>query len=467
MRLRLCRLRMRLCGRWKMRFGLEKLFGPPAPLAKPGLYHFRPGGDFQGKRVHLRVESDGSGLLLIDASKVLHLNPTACDFAWLRLSGVPQQEAVKSIRRRYRIGRAAADSDWAEFHRTVDCLLADEPVCPVTFLGLDRIEPFTTPVTAPYRADLALTYRCNISCSHCYNETREKAELDTASWKKAINRLWDVGIPHVCFTGGEATLRPDLADLVAHAESAGMVSGLLTNGVKLADRPYLESLAGAGLDYVQITLESYLEEIHNRMVGAESYGDTIKGILNCVELPIYTITNTTITKANASSIPDTVDFLARMGLKAFAVNSVISSGKAVGGDFALTPDQLAPVLEEVRRRADKAGLRMIWYSPTRYCELDPLSLELGPKRCTAAQYNICIEPDGSVLPCQSYYESAGNILRDSWESIYGSRLFAGLRNRDWIGESCIGCESLPLCGGGCPLEAGGKAAACQDILSNP
>jgi radical SAM protein with 4Fe4S-binding SPASM domain len=306
-----------------------------------------------------------------------------------------------------------------------------------------------------------------VDCSHCYNQTREKPELDTGSWKSVMNKLWDAGIPHVCFTGGEATLRPDLADLISHAESIGMVSGLLTNGVKLSDRQFLSSLSGAGLDYVQITLESHLEDIHNSMVNARTWGDTVSAIRNCVQLPIYVITNTTITKANRAGIADTVDFLASLGLKAFAVNSVIASGKAVGGDFALPSDELASVLEEVHRRAEKNGLRMIWYSPTRYCVLDPLELELGPKRCTAAQYNICVEPDGSVLPCQSYYQSAGNILTDSWESIYGGELFEKLRNRDWAGEECRRCGSFDLCGGGCPLEFEGRAAACPDMLSNP
>jgi radical SAM protein with 4Fe4S-binding SPASM domain len=442
------------------------LGGHADPIAPDGLASFRVSAGGVSRRVHLRAGPQG-GVLVIDASKVLHLNPTAVDFAWLILRGYSDREAIRRMRSRYSVSADIALRDYESVRNALDCMLSDVPVCPVTFLGLDRIEPFTTPVSAPYRADLALTYACNISCSHCYNESRDKPEMDAESWRKVMNRLWDIGIPHVCFTGGEATLRSDLVSLIAHAESIGMVTGLLTNGVKLADASYLSELAGAGLDYVQITLESHIEETHNKMVGARSYGDTVKAIENCAKLPIYVITNTTITKINKADIPDTVDFLARAGLKAFAVNSIISSGRAVGGDHALSPDELAGVLGEVHRRAEKAGLRMIWYSPTRYCELDPLALELGPKRCTAAQYNICVEPDGAVLPCQSYYESAGNILVDTWESIYGGRLFTALRNRDWTDDACRGCESFALCGGGCPLEKEGKASACPDMLSNP
>lgn len=459
--------RMCLClrRRWEMRLP-RFLSSRSETIAPAGLTSFKiPVGE-GSRRVHLRAGAEG-GILVIDASRILHLNPTAQDFAWLILRGYPRDEALRKIRARYFVSAEEARRDYDSVRNAIDCMLSDQPVCPVTFLGFDRIEPFAMPVSAPYRADLALTYSCNIGCLHCYNETRSVQEMGTDKWKEVMNRLWDIGIPHVCFTGGEATLRDDLAELIAHAESVGMVSGLLTNGVRLADPSYLSTLAEAGLDHVQITLESQIEEIHNSMVGARTWADTVMAIRNCVGLPIFAITNTTITKANAATAEGLVDFLASLGLKSFAVNSIIASGKAVSGDFALTPSELAPILESIRRSAERVGMRMVWYSPTRYCELDPLELELGPKRCTAAQYNICIEPDGGVLPCQSYYESAGNILRDSWESIYSGRLFKGLRERDWVDEACRGCESLVLCGGGCPLESKGRATTCPDMLSNP
>ena len=41
-----------------------------------------------------------------------------------------------------------------------------------------------------------------------------------------------------------------------------------------------------------------------------------------------------------------------------------------------------------------------------------MALDLGVKGCTAALYNMCVEPNGDVLPCQSYYHPLGNLLRD-------------------------------------------------------
>ena len=84
---------------------------------------------------------------------------------------------------------------------------------------------------------------------------RVKRELSTEEWKTILQKAWDAGIPHVVFTGGEPTLRPDLPDLIAEAERLGEVSGLLTNGLRLAEPAYLQTLLKSGLDHVMILLD--------------------------------------------------------------------------------------------------------------------------------------------------------------------------------------------------------------------
>ena len=112
--------------------------------------------------------------------------------------------------------------------------------------------------------DLALTYRCNNDCAHCYNaRPRSFPEISTQQWKDILDRLWDQGIPHVVFTGGEPTLRADLPELIAHAEHNGQITGVNSNGRRFADKQYVQELVQAGLDHVQITLESHDPQIHN------------------------------------------------------------------------------------------------------------------------------------------------------------------------------------------------------------
>ncbi|PDM26058.1 hypothetical protein CP083_05900 [Candidatus Bathyarchaeota archaeon B24-2] len=74
-------------------------------------------------------------------------------------------------------------------------------------------------------------------------------------------------------------------------------------------------------------------------------------------------------------------------------------------------------------------MKFVWYTPTRYCQLDPVSLELGIKSCTAAKINMCIGPEGEVYPCQSYFKALGNILEDKWENIWNHPTSIYIRSR--------------------------------------
>jgi len=426
----------------------------PQPLS-PGLHAYERRDEEGGRvRLHLRVEPDGRGLLVINAARMLHLNQTAAEYARLILEGVAEAEAVRRICRRYQVDAEAALSDYRRMQAQIEGLIrGGEGNCPIAGMDLERVDPFSVPLTAPYRMDLALTYRCNNACPHCYvARAADYPEMDTAAWQAVLERVWDAGIPHVCFTGGEATLRPDLVELVRYAEGRGLVTGLLTNGRRLCDPAYVQALVEAGLDHVQITLESHDEAVHDRMVAARgAWEETVTGIRNAVAAGLYTTTNTTLTRENVAAIEETVALIAALGVPTFACNSLIYSGRGATVGTGFGEGELAPVLERVRQAAEQRGLRLIWYTPTQYCQLSPLQLELGVKACTAALYNMCVEPDGAVIPCQSYYRPLGHILRDPWEAIWNHELARSLRERRYVPEKCHDCPELPLCGGGCPL----------------
>jgi radical SAM protein with 4Fe4S-binding SPASM domain len=426
----------------------------PPPL-RPGLYAYERHDGAGGRvRIHLRVEPDGRGLLVVNASRMLHLNQTAAEYARLVLEAIPEDTAVRAVRRRYHVDARTARADFRRMQDQLETLIrADGGTCPILGLDLERVDPFSVPLTAPYRMDLALTYRCNNACPHCYvARSPDYTELDADVWKAILARVWEVGIPHVCFTGGETTLRNDLAELVAHAEGLGLVTGLLTNGRRLSDVAYVQALVAAGLDHVQITLESHDEAVHDAMVAAPgAWQETVAGIRNAAANGLYTTTNTTLTRQNVDAIEETVALIGALGAPTFACNSLIYSGRGSTVGTGFREGELAPILERVREAADQHGLRLIWYTPTQYCAFSPLQLELGVKACTAALYNMCIEPDGAVIPCQSYYEPLGHILRDPWDAIWNHDLAQALRERRYAPEKCRECPELALCGAGCPL----------------
>jgi radical SAM protein with 4Fe4S-binding SPASM domain len=437
---------------------------------RKGFSHLRvTDGDYKGLRLHLRFEEDGSGVLVINASRVLFLSRTAADYVHLFIEGRPEKEIVREMRRRYKVDEETVKKDYQEVIFVVNTFAKTPDVCPVSYLGVEKIAPFEKELSAPYRMDLALTYRCNNNCVHCYaGGPRETKELSTAEWLNVIDKIYELGIPHVVFTGGEPTLREDLPKLVAHTQEAGLVSGLITNGTLLKDKAFFNSLVDAGLDHVQITLESYNPKIHDKITGVEgSWKDTIEGLKNAIASPIYTLSNTTLNKWNVEDILKTIEFGHDLGLKQFACNSLIYSGKApdVVKEFALEDSSLEPILTEIQEKARKLNMEFAWYTPTEYCVLDPLQLDLGIKSCSACRISMCIEPDGTVIPCQSYFTPLGNILKDDWSRIWKNPLCLKLRARKYVQEKCLDCPSLNVCGGGCPLKGNQGVIACGGASS--
>jgi radical SAM protein with 4Fe4S-binding SPASM domain len=192
----------------------------------------------------------------------------------------------------------------------------------------------------------------------------------------------------------------------------------------------------------------------------------VTGVQTCA-LPIYTLSNTTLNKWNVKDIIKTIEFLHDLGLKQFACNSLIYSGKApeIVKDFALEDTSLESVLTEIQNKSHELGMEFIWYTPTEYCVLDPLQLDLGIKSCSACRISMCIEPDGTVIPCQSYFTPLGNILKDDWGKIWKNPLCLKLRARKYVPEKCFECPTLHVCGGGCPLKEEKTALSCGSTAS--
>jgi len=389
-------------------------FAPIKPLSREVLHYQTPPDADQQYRLHLRVEEDGRGLLVVNAATVLHLNQTATEYARLLIQGVGEEEVAARMARRYRVGRSQARDDYVRLRDHVLTLATTPDLCPVTFLGMERAEPFSAETSAPYRVDLALTYYVDKSGT-LDPEARRRVdrELTTDEWQRILRSLWDVGVPHVCFTGGEPTLRDDLVELVRYAEEQGLVTGLLTDGRRLREQGYLDELLLAGLDHLQITLASHRPEVHDGIVGQTGvWKEAEAGLRNALAGDIYVVVHVIITPENADSVAETVGYLADLGVPAVALSSPLQVASEEEGV------RLQSALAEAQSVAHERGLTIVWDLAAPYSRVNPVELEAGLAPEQVIRQHLYVEPDGDVLPAQGYNVVLGNILRDSWESIW-------------------------------------------------
>ncbi|MFQ5891459.1 MAG: PqqD family peptide modification chaperone [Candidatus Methanofastidiosia archaeon] len=404
----------------------------------------------EGKiRLSLREET-GFSVLNINGAHILYLNETASEYVKYIMEEKPVEEIVKTMTKKYKVTREKIEKDYEKVYFNIIALASSIDLCPFSSLGIESVAPFSKEydLKAPHRFDLAITYRCNNNCIHCYAASpRETAELGTEEWKKVIDITSKLSNA-IVFTGGEPLLREDIVELVSYSKN--LVTGLITNGRLLPK--YMGDLEQVELDHVQITIEGF-EEVHNKIVGANAWNETIDGIRKALDSSVFTLTNTTLMKYNYKDVEKFIHFLSSLGLERLAFNSIIYSGKAKK-DYALSLEDSRITLEKIIKTCDELGLELVWYTPTKRCEIDPVEYGLGLKVCSAARINVTVEPNGDVIPCQSWFEPMGNILKDQWSSIWNSKMAKYIRNRKYMPEGCKECEKYweRECTAGCPLE---------------
>ncbi|MHA2315939.1 MAG: radical SAM protein [Candidatus Hermodarchaeia archaeon] len=212
-------------------------------------------GELEGHRFHLRKEPKG-GTIVVDASRLLFLNETGYDYAIAAVEGKSEDEVIDLIREKYRGAKPdSIRADYSELKDKILSFIAEPDVSPIETFDFGEVEPFSHEPSAPYRVDLALTYRCNNLCSHCYVPPERRKwdatkEIETNKWKQVLDALLGVAVPHVTFTGGEPTLRDDLVELIQYAEEIGIIAGLVTNGRHLTQN-LVDDLVCA--NYLRIT----------------------------------------------------------------------------------------------------------------------------------------------------------------------------------------------------------------------
>jgi MoaA/NifB/PqqE/SkfB family radical SAM enzyme len=387
---------------------------PAEPL--PGqVVHYQTPPDAEDQyRLHLRIEPDGRGLLIINASTVLHLNQTAAELAKHLIEGDDEDATAQAISSRYRVRQSRARADYRELHEQVITLATSIDLCPVTYLDLERVEPFSAETSAPYRVDLALTYAVDASGTPDPEARKRVArELTTEEWEQVLRKLWDAGVPHVCFTGGEPTLRADLVQLVRYAEDLGLVTGLLTNGRRLREEDLLQGLLLAGLDHLQITLASHQEKLHDSIVGQSgAFKETEAGIKAALNGDIYVVVHVVVTPQNAGSVVDTISYLARLGVPAVALSSAIRSGADE------ERRKLEEALQAARDEATRLGIDLVWDLAAPYSQVNPIEIETELSIDTAMRQHLYVEPDGDVLPTQGCNVLLGNLTTDTLQSVW-------------------------------------------------
>lgn len=311
--------------------------------------------------------------------------------------------------------------------------------------------------TLPVLSEIALTYRCNLSCKFCYagckcTKKQESQDMTTDQVKRVLDIIRnDAEVPSVSWTGGEPTLRPDLVELTRYATSIGLRVNLITNGTNLTS-DLVNSLKSAGLRSAQVSMEGPDTVVHDSLIQVPgSLERTVNGIRLLKDAGIHVHTNTTVNRLNAPHLSGIVAFVQEMGLDRLSMNMVIPCGSAPDSEVTVTYTEMARLIDEVKNAARAKGIEFLWYSPTPYCIYNPVAARLGGKSCAACDGLLSVAPNGDVLPCSSLPKSVGNLLRTGFDSVWNSRKARYWRGKKYTHRICRKCPQFDLCTGACPI----------------
>jgi radical SAM protein with 4Fe4S-binding SPASM domain len=320
----------------------------------------------------------------------------------------------------------------------------------------------------PLQGTLETTFRCNLSCVHCYvNEPAADVavrarELSLLELQDVVDQIVAAGCLHVLFTGGEVLLRPDFADIYLYAIRHGLQVTVFTNGT-LVTEAVADLLDRYRPHSVEVSLYGMTRETYERVTRVPgSYDKCLAGIERLRSRGIRVVLKTMALAWNEHEVEAMRAFAEGLGLRFkhdSLLNARVDCGANRNGELQLDAERAVAI--QLRRPKDREAFR-------RQCDQvleSPQTSELG-YTCGAGRNTFTVDPYGRLQMCQLSRRAFHDLRSGSFDEGW-NHLFPALRARKWQDNAVCGrCSLLPLCGncpGAAELEHGDVEAVVESF----
>ena len=168
---------------------------------------------------------------------------------------------------------------------------------------------------------VSVTPRCNLRCAYCFgpgeDDGRDEQLLPVDQVIRLLRVFASLGIERVRFTGGEPLLRRGITELVRGTTAVPGITtvGLTTNGLLL--ERCLARLVDAGLNRINISLDSMKRETFRTITGADALDRVMAGIaasLASGAFPRVKINTVVMRDINDGELRDMAEWALRQGV---------------------------------------------------------------------------------------------------------------------------------------------------------
>ena len=350
-------------------------------------------------------------------------------------------------------------------------------------LSLDDLHIASRKIKSPLTVELEVTFHCNNRCIFCYNSIPRQSgagtigevdqaapfrELRTDRLMKILDKLKQLDVGTITFTGGEPLIRRDLLKIIEYAYMLDFPSlVLVTNGCLITSENAKQ--LSQTLGFIQVSLHSANPDMHDFLVGRSgAFKETVRAIELLVAEGGKVVINVTATRLNFDGMIDLGELGTKLGVRGFSLTRFIPTGtgfKNMSELELLREGDISKFISNLLLTKEKLGKNFGASIPTPIplCavknkeELEKLKRVYDlykVSRCTAGLTWCVISPIGEIRPCTAMDTVVGNLSNDDLENIWcNSPVFLKLRRMEYLPKECRVCDHFNLCLGGCRAAA--------------
>lgn len=332
---------------------------------------------------------------------------------------------------------------------------------------------------------MVVTYRCNDRCKGCYAaaecfstqrlSSSLGGDIPLLYAKEVMAELRNCGAKSCLLIGGEPTLYSNLLQLIEYGTSLGLKMKLVSNGRRLANRPYVKKLQQAGLAHASVSIEAASVDLHDRITGTHGFYQRIAGLNNLVEAGISNNSILTISVNNAEEVVPVAEKMYQMKVQNilynFCLPAITENGK-ISSEASFDPQLAADIISKAYWRLKDLGISFGFFATIPLCLIETKTREAMMRDQMIAKNRHChifygtgvvFEPNGNVLPCTHFVGMPlFNAMNDLQGFIYKNR-FAQEWEEGSHGDflkacwkypspECRTCHLWGVCVGGCPFQ---------------
>jgi len=259
---------------------------------------------------------------------------------------------------------------------------------------------------------VSVTQRCNLNCVYCGKEdcAKKEAELSPEAIEKLVKAFAKCGIRKVRITGGEPLVRDDICDIIRRIRSVEGIEtvAITTNGVYLAK--YAKKMKEAGLDSVNISLDSTDGSTYRHLTGADVIEKVMQGLDEAENAGLAPIKiNAVLMKGvNDDSVGNLIEIAKNRNIDVRFIELMPFSGSGEDRSLMVTGDEILEKFPFLTPAESEEGPAE-YYTATGFKGRVGLISPITHKFCGECN-RIRLLSDGKIKPCLGY-DTAYDIMQ--------------------------------------------------------